>query len=60
MGQRFACKEAGMEKCDFAVESSSEDELVKMAKRHAREMHDMEISRQDVLDASKRARKAKR
>lgn len=59
MTQRVACRDAGMKSCDFAVESNEKEELVDMAKRHVRDKHDREISRQDVLDASKRVKKAR-
>lgn len=53
MARKFTCRAAGMSDCDFAIEDEDEDELVEMAQRHARDQHDKDISRQDVLNASK-------
>jgi len=59
MAQRFSCKNAGMKTCDFAVESNDEDEIVSIAKEHAKEVHDKELNRNKVRQASKRIQKQK-
>ncbi|MBS1263964.1 MAG: hypothetical protein MAG715_01159 [Methanonatronarchaeales archaeon] len=48
MTHKFSCRRAGNRNCNFAVESDEEDELVEMAKRHARETHDAELSRRET------------
>ena len=35
--------------CGFTVRGDTEDELVTNAKAHAREVHDMDITREQVL-----------
>lgn len=35
--------------CGFVVRGATEDELVSNAQAHAREVHDMEITREQVL-----------
>ncbi len=35
--------------CGFVVRGATEDELVSNAQAHAREVHDMEISREQAL-----------
>ena len=35
--------------CGYDVQADSEDELVSLAQRHAKELHDMELSREDAL-----------
>lgn len=35
--------------CGFVARSDTDDELVAVAQRHAREVHDMELTREQVL-----------
>ena len=35
--------------CGFVVRGKTDDELVKQAQKHAREVHGMEITREQVL-----------
>ena len=35
--------------CGYDVQADSEDELVSLAQQHAKELHDMELSREDAL-----------
>lgn len=35
--------------CGFVARGDTDDELVALAQRHAREVHDMELTREQVL-----------
>ena len=35
--------------CGYDVQADSEDELVSLAQQHAKELHDMDLSREDAL-----------
>ena len=54
MAKEVACREAGYD-CDFMVRSEDEDELIEMVKQHARDVHDMEMSSDDVRGVWKTA-----
>lgn len=54
MAREFSCRDAGVD-CDFMIRSENEDEMVDMVQQHARETHDKEMSRDDVMGAMKSA-----
>ncbi|WP_255150976.1 DUF1059 domain-containing protein [Halorarius halobius] len=39
--------------CEFMIRSESTDQLVEMVQQHAKESHDMEMSRSDVMDIAR-------
>lgn len=47
MTSKISCRAAGYD-CDFAVQSESEDEVIDLARRHAEQTHDLELSREDA------------
>lgn len=49
MAEEFSCASAGAPSCPFMVRDENEDELVTMVQRHAKDMHDENLSRDDVL-----------
>jgi predicted small metal-binding protein len=42
------CRSTGAA-CDFAVQTDSEEELIQMVKTHAKDRHNQDIDREDVL-----------
>lgn len=52
MAKEVACREAGYD-CDFVIRSENEDELVEFVQQHAKNTHDTEMSRDDVMGAWK-------
>jgi len=45
MAHQFSCSA-----CAFQVRSENDDEVIELVQNHAREMHDMDVSRDDVMD----------
>lgn len=45
---QLACEDAGHDDCAFMVQSEDRDEVVELARTHARDVHDQELSRDDV------------
>ncbi|MFB6183604.1 MAG: DUF1059 domain-containing protein [Haloarculaceae archaeon] len=48
--REFTCQSAGVD-CDFQIRSESEDELLEFVEQHAKNVHDMDMSRADIRDA---------
>jgi predicted small metal-binding protein len=42
------CREAGFE-CDFEAESEDDDELVRTVQEHAKKVHHIDLSKDDVM-----------
>ncbi|MFB6131622.1 MAG: DUF1059 domain-containing protein [Salinigranum sp.] len=49
MVKQVSCREAGLD-CDFEIHDENEDELIEFVRQHARDTHDMEMSRDDVRE----------
>jgi predicted small metal-binding protein len=49
MAEEFSCAAAGAPKCPFMIRDENENELVSMVQKHAKEMHNENLSREDVL-----------
>jgi predicted small metal-binding protein len=49
MAEEFSCAAAGAPECPFMIRDENEDELVSMVQRHAKESHNENLSREDVL-----------
>ncbi len=56
MTKYVSCQEAGMD-CDFSVQSSDENEIVDMVRKHAKGKHHMDMSAKDVRGLMKDAKK---
>ncbi|ESP88698.1 DUF1059 domain-containing protein [Candidatus Halobonum tyrrellensis] len=54
MAKQVSCREMGID-CEFLVRDGDEAELVDFVKRHAANVHDMELSDQDVRDVMREA-----
>jgi len=54
MVKHVSCREAGYD-CDFEIYDENEDELVAFVQQHAKETHDTEIAREDVLGLASEA-----
>lgn len=52
MAKEIVCRDAGYD-CDFMVRSENEDELVEMVQKHAKDVHDTDMSRADITGAWK-------
>jgi predicted small metal-binding protein len=49
MAEEFSCAAAGAPECPFLIRDENEDELVSMVQKHAKESHNENLSRDDVL-----------
>jgi predicted small metal-binding protein len=49
MAEEFSCASAGAPECPFLIRDENEDELVSMVQKHAKESHNENLSRDDVL-----------
>jgi predicted small metal-binding protein len=49
MVEEFSCAAAGAPECPFMIRDENESELVSMVQKHAKESHDENLSREDVL-----------
>ena len=54
MPMEFSCKAAGSE-CPFEVKDENTDELVNIVQQHARDMHNEQISREEILRLAKKS-----
>jgi predicted small metal-binding protein len=54
MAKELSCRDAGYD-CDFMIRSENETELVEFVQEHAKDAHDMDMSRSDVQDMLKEA-----
>lgn len=52
MAHQVTCREAGYD-CDFMIRSESENQLVEMVQKHAKETHDLDMSVDDVKGLTK-------
>jgi len=50
MAHEFTCDD-----CGFSVRSPDDDEVIRIVRRHARERHEMDLSKRDVRDGWHRA-----
>lgn len=49
-GETIMAHEFGCSACEFHVRSENDDELIELVQNHAEEMHDLDLSQQDVRD----------
>jgi len=54
MVEEFSCASAGATACPFMVRDENEDELVTMVQRHAKDVHNEDLSRDDILNFVKK------
>lgn len=54
MAQEFSCKDAGAPACPFEIRDENTDELVRMVQMHAKDMHNEDLSRDEVMKHVKR------
>jgi predicted small metal-binding protein len=49
MGKKmFRCSEVGYTECDWHIEGNSEEEMIPLIERHAREVHHLELKREAI------------
>lgn len=49
MAKQVSCREMGIE-CPFRIRDGDEAELIEFVKRHAEDVHNMELSEEDVRE----------
>lgn len=50
----FSCSMAGAPACPFMIRDENEDELVSMVQKHAKESHNEDISREEIMRVMKK------
>lgn len=50
----FSCAAAGAPACPFMIRDENENELISMVQKHAKETHNEDLSRDDVLKYMKK------
>ena len=55
MPYKFSCSAAGAPSCPFEIRDEDQKELVKMVRKHAKEAHNEDLSKEDVMKYVKNA-----